>query len=148
MKRFHFPLKSVATVREAKESKARDTFVAAVQVVAKAERHLEGVRSEKAELEKMMLQERKQNAFRASEQMAFIHSHRRLLTRETEAISAVKQAVQVREQRRDEWMVSRRDVRLIEKLKEAALKEYRAEAEREAQRLLDDHANAAVIRAR
>lgn len=148
MKRFHFPLKSVATVREAKESKARDAFVASVQVLAKAERNLEGIRAEKAELENVMLQERKQHAFRASEQMAFIHSHRRLLIRETEALSAVQQALQVREQKRDEWMISRRDVRLIEKLKEAAWKEHQAETEREAQRLLDDHANAAVIRAR
>lgn len=147
MKRFHFPLKSVATVREAREARVRDAFVAAVQALAAAESKLQNVRAEKIELERIMLAERRE-AFRAGEQAAFIQSHRRVITREGEAVSGVNQATQVREQRRQEWMSARRDVRLIEKLKEAALREYRAESEREAQRLLDDHSNAAAIRAR
>lgn len=145
MKRFHFPLKSVAIVREAREARVREAFTAAVQAVATAERALEKVCAEKSELEKVMLDERRAS-FRPAEQVAFLQSHRQVVAREGQARVAIQEAVQVREQRRQEWMEARRDVRLIEKLKESALREHRRETEREAQRLLDDHTSAAVAR--
>lgn len=145
MKRFHFPLKSVAIVREAREARVRETFTAAVQAVAAAERVLEKVCAEKSELERVMLDERRAS-FRPAEQVAFLQSHRQVVAREGQARVAIQEAVQVREQRRQEWMEARRDVRLIEKLKESALREHRRETEREAQRLLDDHTSAAVAR--
>ena len=145
MKRFHFPLKSVATVREAREARVREAFTAAVQAVVLAELHLTNLRSEKAELERVMLAERKE-FFRAADQATFLQSHRRVVVREVAAVSGLTQAVQARELRRQEWMEARRDVRLIEKLKETAVREYREETEREAQRLLDDHTNASASR--
>ncbi|MBP7141361.1 MAG: flagellar FliJ family protein [Opitutaceae bacterium] len=145
MKRFQFPLKSVVVVREAREARARDAFIAAVRAVMLAESEVGRIVAEKTAIEKMLLAER-QPAFHAAEQVAFIRSHQRLVTREGEARAAVCTAQQVREQRRQDWMETRRDVRLIEKLRTSALGVYRRESEREAQRLLDDHTNAAVAR--
>lgn len=145
MKRFHFPLKSVVVVREARETRARDAFIAAVHAVVLAESEVERVVAEKVAIEKFMLNERQQ-AFHAAEQAAFIRSHQRLASREGEARAAVSRAQQLREQRRLEWMETRRDVRLIEKLRMSAIAEHRREVEREAQRFLDDHTSAAVAR--
>lgn len=145
MKRFQFPLKSVVVVREAREARARDAFISAVRALVLAESEVERIVAEKAAIEKVMLNER-QLAFHAGEQAAFIRSHQRLVSRETEARAAVGRAEQVREQRRQEWMETRRDVRLIEKLRTSALGEYCREFEREAQKFLDDHTSAAAAR--
>lgn len=145
MKRFQFPLKSVVVVREAREARARDAFISAVRAVILAESEVERIVAEKTAMEKVLLDER-QLAFHAGEQAAFIRSHQRLVARETEARDAVGRAEQVREQRRQEWMETRRDVRLIEKLRSSALGEHRRDCEREAQKFLDDHTSAAAAR--
>ena len=49
----------------------------------------------------------------------------------------------MRETRRAEWLESRRDLRLIEKLEQTARQEYRRDEEREAQRTLDDRPHGA-----
>ncbi len=145
MKRFHFPLKSVAIVREAREARVRESFTAAVRAVVAAERSLDKVRAEKSDLEKVMLEERRES-FRAADQVAFLQSHRQIAVLEDQARLRVQEAVEMRELRRREWLEARRDVRLIEKLRESALAEHYREREREAQRFLDDHTCAAVAR--
>lgn len=142
MKKFRFPLKSVAVVREARELRLREAFSSALQAVAVAEEHLERVRQKKADLERVLLVERRK-AFRPAEQLSFLHSHQQVVNEETDASVAVEKAVAVRETRRAEWLESRRDLRLIEKLEQTARQDYRREEEREAQRTLDDRPHAA-----
>lgn len=145
MKRFHFSLKSVATLREAREARVRDSFIAAVRAVAAAEAALVRIGAERSGLEREVLKQR-QGSFRAADQIAFLKAHSQVVVREGEARTAVHDATRAREERRQEWMEARRDVRLVEKLRESALRDHRRGMEREAQRLLDEHTSATVAR--
>ena len=142
MKKFRFPLKSVAIVREARELRLREAFSVALQAVAVAEDTLEQVRRRKTELEQVLLAERRRS-FRPAEQIAFLQSHQRVVEEESNAVSALATALAVRETRRAEWLESRRALRLVDKLEQAALQGYPPAAEREAQRTLDDRPHGA-----
>lgn len=137
MKKFRFPLKSVAIVREARELRLREAFSVALQAVAVAEDMLDQVRRRKTELEHVLVAERR-CSFRPAEQIAFLQAHQRVVEEESNAVSDLQKAVAVRETRRAEWLESRRDLRLIEKLEQTARQEHRRDEEREAQRTLDD----------
>lgn len=145
MRRFKFPLKPVIVVREAREARARDAFLAAVHAAIAAERELERLASERASIERVLVAERR-SSFRAAEQAAFLQSLHHAEARETAAREAVREANEFREKQRQAWLESRRDVRLIEKLRTTALEKFRRDFEREAQRILDDHTGAAVAR--
>ena len=145
MKRFRFSLQSLKIVREARELRAREVFGAAVRVVNAADAHLSTTRREKADFERTLLAERG-SSFRPADQAAFLQAHRRLITREQEAVVALQRATAERESRRAEWLNSRRDLRLIENLEDGARRTHRAAEDREAQLLLDDHTNAAAAR--
>jgi hypothetical protein len=71
MKKFRFPLKSVAIVREARELRLREAFSVALQAVAVAEDMLDQVRRRKTELEQVLVAERRRS-FRPAEQIAFL----------------------------------------------------------------------------
>ena len=139
MKKFNFSLKSVGIVREARELRLREAFSVALRAVVEAEQALARIRREQAEFERGMMAERMQ-AFRPADQVAFLHAHQLLLVRERGAIADLEKTVVERELRRTEWLGSRRDLRLIEKLEQTARHEYRLEEDRENQRLLDDRA--------
>ncbi|MBE7538263.1 MAG: flagellar FliJ family protein [Opitutaceae bacterium] len=145
MRRFKFPLKSVIVVREAREARARDAFLAAVHAAIAAERELECLVAERASIERVLIAER-QSSFRAAEQAGFLQSLHRVESREALARDAVRKAQEFREWQRQAWLEARRDVRLIEKLRTTALEKFRRDFEREAQRILDDHTGAAVAR--
>lgn len=145
MKKFRFPLKSLATVREARELQAREAFSAAVNAAAVAEQRLRSVRQRLTELERVMLGERS-TLFRPADQSAFLYSHELEVRREREARDALAEAQAVVEQRRKDWMLSRRDLRLIEKLESKARASHQRELERELQLQLDDRTNALVSR--
>jgi len=145
MKKFSFSLKSVGVVREARELRLREAFSVALRAVIEAEAALAQIRREQFEFELGMIAERRR-AFKPADQVAFLHAHQILLVRERGAVTDVEKAVAERELRRTDWLGSRRDLRLIEKLEQKARQEYRLEEDRENQRLLDDRAPSAAGR--
>jgi len=62
-----------------------------------------------------------------------------------EAASLLQRARQALEQRRTEWLAARRDVRLLEQLKDRAKARHRIEVARAEQRELDDRPTAALL---
>ena len=146
MKKFRFPLRSVATVRALRELRAREVFSAAVHVYVGAEERLGEVRNRIEELVEIMRGARSRN-FRASDQVAFLQAHQREITGEKAAIKAVEQARAEMERCRQAWLEARRDVRLMDNLELKARTTHRSELEREEQALLDDRTNALFARA-
>jgi len=146
MKKFRFPLRSVATVRALREQRARDVFSAAVHAYVGAEERVGEIRNRIAELEEVLRSQRVQT-FRASDQVAFLQAHRRETLCETAAIKVAAQAKMEMERRRQEWLEARRDVRLLENLELKARGMHRRDLEHEEQSLLDDRTNALFARA-
>lgn len=145
MKKFRFPLRSVATVRNLAELRARENFSKAVQLFAEAERRLQVIRARLVEYEDSMRAARTV-AFRAADQVTFLAALKEetLAATKTEAeISTARQAMEVA---RQAWLVTRRDVRVIEKLETKARFVHRHDLEREEQAALDDRTCGIVAR--
>ncbi len=146
MKKFRFPLRSVATLRRMRESEKRELFAAAVRDHAAAERSLSQVDERIAELEKIITRER-EDCFRPADQVAFMQALMAERVRRTEAVARVAEAGTKMEAGRQAWLASRRDVRLVEVLEAKARVVHRVAGEREEQALLDDRTNALFARA-
>jgi flagellar FliJ protein len=146
MKKFRFPLRSVATLRRMRESERREIFAAAVRGYVAAEEALAGVNARIAELEDIIVHERT-GCFRAADQVAFMQSLVTERTRRTEALAVVVKAKSLMETERQAWLASRRDVRLVEILETKSRGVHRQACEREEQALLDDRTNASFARA-
>jgi flagellar export protein FliJ len=146
MKRFRFTLRSVQTVRNIRELRAREVFSAAVAAQAQAARALEAAQLRIQELETIMTEARSQT-FRPAEQVAYIHEYALVRKAGELAAQELAKAVQHMEQCRELWIASRRDVRVIEKLETKAREQHRQECEHEEQSLMDDRVNALVGRA-
>jgi len=146
MKKFRFPLRSVATLRRMRESERREIFAAAVRDYVAAEEALSLVNARIAELEEIIVRERT-GCFRAADQIAFMQSLVTERTRRAEAVARVVEAKSVMETERQAWLASRRDVRLVEVLESKSRVVHRQSCEREEQALLDDRTNALFARA-
>ncbi len=137
MKKFCFPLRSVATLRGLREQRARELFASAIQVCVLAEERLGQVRGRLADLDEAMRSERTFH-FRVADQIAFLQTHQHEKQHEVEILADLKRAETERERRRLAWLTARRDVRLIEALEGKARVAHRIEGDREAQNLMDD----------
>lgn len=137
MKKFRFSLSSVTVVREAREALRREVFAGALRDATEAERALQRVIEERAALA-VALTASRAGTFRPSMQVAGAVAEQRVARNEGEARSVLSRARQALEQRRVEWLAARRDVRLLERLKERARERYRMELARVEQRELDD----------
>lgn len=146
MKKFRFPLRSVATLRRMHESERREIFAAAVRGYVVAEEALALVNARISELEEIIVRERA-GCFRAADQIAFMQSLMAERTRRAEAAARVTEAKAVMERERQAWLASRRDVRLVEVLENKFRATHRQACEREEQALLDDRTNALFVRA-
>ncbi len=146
MKRFRFTLRSVQTVRNIRELRAREVFSAAVAAQAQATRALEAARQRIHELETIMTEARS-HTFRPAEQVAYIHEYALVRNAGEQATQELAKAVRYMEECREQWVSSRRDVRVIEKLETKAREQHRLESEHEEQSLMDDRVNALVGRA-
>ena len=73
MKKFRFPLRSVAALRRMRESERREIFAAAVRNYVEAEEALAHITERIAELEEVITQERSA-CFRPSDQVAFMQA--------------------------------------------------------------------------
>jgi flagellar FliJ protein len=146
MKKFRFPLRSVATLRRLRETERRELFAAAVHAYTAAEEALAEVNSRIAELEGIIAHERV-GRFRPADHVAFLQALADEKVRKTEVQARVAQAKLDMERERQAWLESRRDMRLVEILETKARGVHRREYEREEQALLDDRTNALAARA-
>jgi len=146
MKRFHFPLRSVETVRSMLEMRAREAFTKALHLFNDAEKQLELVCAQRRKLEEIMLASRNAT-LRPPDQVAYMRAYQGELLRERETKKKRDDAKAELDKRREEWVASRRDLRVIENLEVNARQAYRREFEREEQKILDDRTNATAGRA-
>lgn len=145
MKKFRFPLRSVATVRTLRELRAREQFSHAVQVYVTAEETLQGLRSRLAELEQI-LKSGRGTTFRAADEAWFIEAFKHETVAATKAATEVTAARAAMESARQAWLEARRDLRVVENLEQKARAAHLREGEREAQAALDDRASGMVVR--
>jgi flagellar export protein FliJ len=146
MKKFRFPLRSVATIRGIAELRAREQFSKTVQAFMAAEQQLQRIRERIREIETILLTNRGQ-IFRPAEEASFLAALKEETIRATKTEGEVAAARQQMEIARQAWLESRRDVRVIEKLEVKARQAHRHEVEREDQLALDDRTSGLVARA-
>jgi flagellar FliJ protein len=145
MKRFVFPLKSVATVRALREQQAREAFAAAAHAHAEKEAALAAARVRSSESAAALLAERAQSFRPGLQAMAFV-AYRGILVAEKRAAQEVTTARQAMEQARSRWIDARRHLQAIEKLETRARHRHRLEADRVEQAALDEHASQRAAR--
>ncbi len=145
MKRYRFPLKSVATVRALAELRCRERFSAALQACVEMERQLAAIRATLAEFESN-LRSGRAGKFRPADQAAYLSAFRAETVRATKTEGEVAAARKALEAARQVWLESRRDQRVIEKLEERSRQAYRYEVAREDQLALDERTQAMVVR--
>lgn len=145
MKKFRFPLRTVATVRSLAELRARERFSKAVQVYVEVENRLQILRSRLAEFEEILRSGRSGN-FRPAEQVSFLAAFKADTVSATKVEAEVAAARQALESARQAWLEARRDVRVIENLESRARLAHRQESEREDQLVMDDRTSALAAR--
>ncbi len=145
MKKFRFPLKSVSTVRALREVQAREQYSRSVQTLVLAEETLQTLRSRLAAVEEMIAQGRK-HTFRPADEATFVEALHLEEAQVSRAAADVAKARHEMELHRQNWLITRRDLRLIEKLETKARETHRLACDREEQAAMDDRASAASAR--
>ena len=145
MKKFRFPLKSVATVRNLIELRAREQFSRCVQASVAAEKKLLAQREHVAELE-TILRSGRLARFRPADQATFLAALKDETALITTLNAALNSARREMDSARQAWLESRRDVRVIESLEQKARALHHQELERENQAAMDDRASALAAR--
>lgn len=146
MKKFHFPLRSVATIRNLFELRAREQFSRCVQAYVAAEKKLVAQRERIAELESILRSGRLER-FRPGDQSTFMAAFKDETALVGKLNTEVNSARREMESARQAWFESRRDVRVIESLEQKARVLHQRELERENQAAMDDRASAVAARA-
>jgi flagellar FliJ protein len=139
MKRFRFPLRSVAVLRAHFELKAREALAAAVHAYVAAEEKLATVRAHVAELEGILFDGRR-DRFRATDAAAFFRAYRQECAAELEAERTVIAARAEMADRRTAYLEANRKVKVIQRLEEKSRATHRREADRAEQAELDEMA--------
>ena len=145
MKKFRFPLKTVATVRSLVEMRAREHFSQCVQAFVAAQEQRDQAQKRLTEYENM-LRDGRSNTFRGSEQAAFLVAFNEQTAQVSKAEAQIGEAAREMEVVRQAWLGSRRDVRVIENLEAKARRAHQFELEREIQAALDDRTSALAAR--
>jgi flagellar FliJ protein len=145
MKKFRFPLRSVATLRSLRELRAREQFSQAVHAYVAAEEHLLMLRARLAELEEI-LRSGRSRSFRAGDEASFIEAYKSETDAALRASTEVDKARAAMETARQTWLGSRRDLRVVENLERKARATHLHEVEREDQAALDDRTSALAAR--
>lgn len=145
MKRFRFPLKSVATVRTWRERQAREAFAAAIQRLAQADETVQQARRRVAETEKV-LRAGRAVTFRAADHAGFLGAY-------NEQLAGVGRAEQVRQEAktavdraRESWQSCRAELRAVGQLELRARQSHRLAEERAEQVALDELASIRTTR--
>jgi flagellar export protein FliJ len=142
MKRFHFSLQSVATLRELRELRARENLAAAIRVCERTEIALADARARRDLLEDLV---RSGRAFtlRAAEHVSFLGALRSATNEESAAKRAVDEAHAIRDRKLSEYYDAARALKVLSNLEVRARAAHRVAAEREEQNALDERASIA-----
>jgi flagellar FliJ protein len=143
MKRFSFPLRSVAILRAHQEMRARDRFAAAVHKYVQAEESLAGARARTAAFE-AALHDGQSQSYRAAEAANWLAAYRCECAAEIEAERVLFAARSEMEQRRTDYVAARRKLQAVQRLEEKARAVHRHEANRAEQAEFDDFAGRRV----
>lgn len=145
IRRFHFRLERILSIRRRQEEQERMRFGAAMQAKLQAEMRLEEIRNrmrETIEAAARMMESRV-----TIEDLRRTHDYRMaLLRRESEAESALAEAVCRLETARTALIEARKKKRVLERLRERAHARWRYESENEEQNDLDEIGLATHIR--
>ena len=145
MKRFRFPLHSVAVLRAHEEIRAREAFAASVRVYVQAEETMARARACTAALASA-LQAGRCELYRAAEATNSLAAYRRECAAEMEAERLVIAARAEMKQRGDDYVEAHRKLKVVVRLEERARISHRQEAFREEQAEFDDSAGRRVAR--
>ncbi len=147
MKRFRFPLRPVAVLREHREVRAREIFAAAVHAYVLAEENLAATRARVAQLERALHASR-DGSFNAAAAASTFASYRRECAAEVEAERATIAARSEMEQRRADYLEAHRNLEIVRRLETKARAKHRFETIREEQAESDDLAGCRFARRR
>lgn len=145
MKKFRFPLRPVAILREHHQARTREIFAAAVGAFNKTEDQLAAKRSERSGLETLMQNGRREK-FRVADEISFWDAYRRVCDEEVKAEQLVREARVVMEEKRLIYLEAHRAVKVVEKLEHKARTEHRLGVDREAQLESDELSGLRVAR--
>lgn len=145
MKKFRFPLRPVAILREHHQARTREAFAAKVHLLTAAEEALSAKRAERGSMETLMNHGRRAT-FRPAEEISLWDAYRRICDEVGKAEGAVRDAQKAMEESRKDYLEAHRAVKVIEKIEHKARTEHRLDVEREAQLESDELAGMRVSR--
>ncbi|HEY4248735.1 MAG TPA: flagellar export protein FliJ [Lacunisphaera sp.] len=145
MKKFRFPLRPVAILREHHQARTREAFAATVRAFADAGSQLDRKREERCEVEALM-QNGRRAIFRAADEISLWAAYRRICDAEKQAEQNVLAARAAMEESRQKYLEAHRAVKVVENLEQKARTEHRRGIEREAQLESDELAGLRVGR--
>ena len=137
MKRFRFPLRSVAVLRAHREMRAREAFGTAVHAYVKAEEALAEARARLARFESALFAGRRER-FSAADEAQALAAYRNECVAEAETERALVAARALMQQRRGEYLEAHRKVEVVKRLEEKARANHRLDHNREEQAEFDD----------
>jgi flagellar FliJ protein len=145
MKKFRFPLRPVAVLREHEQARTREAFAATVHTFVQAEAKLTAKRAERRDLE-VMMQDGRRVTFKAADEISFWDAYRRVCDGEIKCEQVVLAARTAMEESRQKYLEAHRAVKVVEKLEQKARTEHRLGVDREAQLESDELAGLRVAR--
>lgn len=140
MKRFSFPLQKVLDLREYEENQAKLDLAAAIAEANRIQAELEQVAREMVAAANVRITS-DIPSMQANEAYKV-----RLKLRKGELLEELAQAELVIEQKREVFAEKMQDRKVITKLKEKAVEDYKAETEKEEEQANDDLSNAKFAR--
>ncbi len=145
MKRFRFRLEAVRGIRDLAERRARERFGLAQQKAAAA---AETVRMAKHRLAALgeSLAAARTGCFRAADQAGVMATLRVAERGVADTTRLLGEAETARDRIREEWLVARRNLQIIERLEESARHAHREAADKAEQNLLDELGSMAAAR--
>ncbi|HEY1764004.1 MAG TPA: flagellar export protein FliJ [Opitutaceae bacterium] len=145
MKKYAFPLRSVAILRAHREHAAREALAAANRVCSALEIRLNAARLCLNEMEQLRSAGRS-GCFRPADDVAFFHAYRQQWATESDLCQQLADAVAQADKRRDACVEANREVKAIERLEATAIAAHRAQIGRAEQAEFDEHAGRRAAR--
>jgi flagellar export protein FliJ len=137
MKRFHFSLKAVATMRAHQELHARELLAASIHAFAQAAERLAASRVRVSELESMHFASRSER-LRATDEASFSRAYRRECAAEMETHRRFVAARTEMEKCREAYLEANRRTKVVQRLEQRAVEVYRLEGLKSEQAQIDE----------
>jgi len=145
MKKYTFPLRSVAILRAHREHVAREALAAANRVRSALEVSLNAARMCLNEMEQLRSAGRS-GCFRPADDIAFFLAYRQQWATESDLCQQLSAATAQADRRRDACIEANREVKAIERLEATAIAAHRAAVGRAEQAEFDEHAGRRAAR--